>query len=89
MGLIFWFAALVIGGFVIGLLARLVVKTPHKPAFFETVLYGWGGWLLGSVAAAILFRGSANSLVKLATEVAAAALLIVIVTGRRAKARRI
>lgn len=89
MGLIFWLASLVIGGFIIGILARLVVKPVNRPGFWETVLYGWGGWLLGSIIAAVAFLGSAPWVFKLATEVGAAALLIALMGRRRARTTRV
>ena len=55
MGLLLFLLLLVVGGFILGGLARLAVPGPDPMPFWLTVAIGIGGSILGGLVADILF----------------------------------
>jgi uncharacterized membrane protein YeaQ/YmgE (transglycosylase-associated protein family) len=83
-----WFIlSLIILGLVVGLLGRLVVPGPSPVGLLGTIVIGIVGSVLGGVAAEWLFRQGLGeehpSLVSFVLAVVIAALLVLLVSGRR------
>lgn len=55
-----------VGGFVVGGIARLAVPGPDPMPWWGTILVGWAGALLGGVVAKLLFGRTAGILLAIA-----------------------
>jgi uncharacterized membrane protein YeaQ/YmgE (transglycosylase-associated protein family) len=69
---------MIIGGAIIGALARLVIPGPNPIGFVRTVLAGWAGSFLGGLVGRLVFgwRYRYSSLLALIIAVAFAALIV-------------
>jgi uncharacterized membrane protein YeaQ/YmgE (transglycosylase-associated protein family) len=76
---IFYLVSLVLSGLVIGALGRLVVPGPNPMSILATIGLGVAGALVGGLIAAALSLGW---LLTILLEVALAALLVWLVSGR-------
>lgn len=79
MDFIFYLVSLVLSGLVIGALGRLVVPGPNPMSILATIGLGVAGALVGGLIAAALSLGW---LLTILLEVALAALLVWLVSGR-------
>ncbi len=79
MGFIGYVISLVVVGFVIGGLGRLIVPGPNPIGLWRTLGVGLGGALVGSFVGAILGLGAISILL----EVGASAALVYFVSGGR------
>jgi uncharacterized membrane protein YeaQ/YmgE (transglycosylase-associated protein family) len=79
MDFIFYLISLVLTGLVIGALGRLVVPGPNPMSILATIGFGVAGALVGGLIAAALSLGW---LLTILLEVALAALLVWLVSGR-------
>lgn len=81
---LFLIFSIVVGGFLIGALGRLVVPGPNPIGVWWTLGCGLGGAFIGGIVSRLLFRNPGNHwLVSLVLEVAAAAALVWLLSGRR------
>jgi uncharacterized membrane protein YeaQ/YmgE (transglycosylase-associated protein family) len=79
---------MVIGGFIVGALGRLVVPGPNPIGFVRTVLAGWAGSFLGGLVGRLVFgwRYRYSGLLALVIAVAFTALIIYAIDGRQRRA---
>jgi uncharacterized membrane protein YeaQ/YmgE (transglycosylase-associated protein family) len=79
---------IVIGGFVVGALGRLLVPGPNPIGFIRTVLAGWAGCFLGGIFGRLVFgwRYRYSGLLALVVAVVFTALIIYAIEGRQRRA---
>jgi uncharacterized membrane protein YeaQ/YmgE (transglycosylase-associated protein family) len=85
--MLFLLLVMIIGGFVIGALGRLVVPGPNPIGFVRTVLAGWAGSFLGGLLGRLVFgwRYRYSGLFALVVAVAVTALIVYLIDGRSSR----
>ncbi len=79
MGIIGYLISLIIVGFVIGGLGRLVIPGPNPIGLWPTLGVGLAGAVVGSLIGALIGLGA----ISIVFEVAISAALVYVVSGRR------
>lgn len=85
MGILSYLISLVVVGLVIGALGRLVVPGPNRIGLGPTLGVGLAGAVLGAIVGSILGLGA----ISIVFEVAIAAGLVYLLSGRGARAKRL
>jgi uncharacterized membrane protein YeaQ/YmgE (transglycosylase-associated protein family) len=73
IGILLYFTYVAIGGLIIGALARWLLPGPDPMSYLKTMLYGWGGSMVGGLFG---WLSSAPGWLDLVLSVGGAALLI-------------